>query len=177
LQPGEPFTIVRLVSWQSHHDTGDYGVRDLHQVVRTLEKHGRVVISSEAPLPEDLRDYERKGKVGDIHHVLAFARLFFGESATMASESAQLGVPAIFLSTSSRGYTDELEHRYQMVFNFNGEKAVEEAALRCAERILTDPDAEPAFRQRRARMMREQIDVTAFVLDAVERYAQPSKAL
>ncbi len=171
LQPGEPFTFVRLVSWQSHHDTHDYGVRNLYQVVRTLEKYGRVVMSSEAPLPEDLRHYERKGKAGDVHYVLAFARLFFGESATMASESAQLGVPAIFLSTSSRGYTDELEQRYQMVFNFNREKAIEAEALRCAERILADPDTELTFRQRHAKMMVEQIDVTAFVVDVVERYA------
>jgi hypothetical protein len=35
-------------------------------------------------------------------HLQAFARLFFGESPTMASECAMLGVPAIFLSTSRR---------------------------------------------------------------------------
>lgn len=172
LTPGEPFTFVRLVSWQSHHDVGDYGVRDPHAVVAALAQFGRVLISSEAPLPPDLRQYERKGRVQDVHHVLAFAQLFFGESATMASEGAQLGVPGIFISTSSRGYTDEEEFRYNMVFNFNGEKAVEKDALACAVGILSDPDSPRIFKDLHAKMMAEQIDVTDYILEVTERYAK-----
>jgi uncharacterized protein len=174
LQPDEPFTFVRLVAWGSHHDVHDYGVKDVHNVVRRLEKYGRVLISSESPLPDDLKHYERKGRKGDVHHIMAYARLLFGESATMASESAQLGVPAIFLSTSSRGYTDELQRKYQMVFNFNGEQAVETQALDCAEAILSEPQL--LFRERYQHMMAEQIDVSAFIVDVVERYAAQSKA-
>lgn len=172
LTPGEPFTFVRLVSWQSHHDVGDYGVRDVHHVVQRLSRYGRVLISSEAPLPSDLEAYAYRGRRGDVHHILAHARLLFGESATMASESAQLGVPAVFLSTSSRGYTDELEQRYQMVFNFNGPRALEAAALACAESILSDPNAPQIFRERHQRMMAEQIDVTAFIVERVAQYAR-----
>lgn len=172
LQPGDPFTFVRLVSWKSHHDLRDYGVKDPRNVVKHLEKQGRVLISSEAPLPDDLKPYERKGRVEDVHHVLAYARLFFGESATMASEAAQLGVPGIFLSTSSRGYTDEEESRYQMVFNFNGEKAIEDDALQCAESILLNPDSPTLFRERRQKMLAELVDVTTFIVDRVESYAR-----
>ncbi|MGQ9888361.1 MAG: DUF354 domain-containing protein [Aggregatilineales bacterium] len=172
LEPGEPFTFVRLISWQSHHDVWGHGVRDVYEVVHRLEQYGRVLISSEAPLPPDLQDYAYKGLRADVHHVLAYARLLFGESATMASESAQLGVPAIFLSTSSLGYTDELEQRYQMVFNFNGPRALQTDALNCAESILSDPNAPQMFRERHKRMMAEQIDVTAFVVDRVVRYAR-----
>jgi predicted glycosyltransferase len=171
LNPGDPFTFVRLVSWGSHHDVHDFGVKNIHEVVRRLERYGRVLISSESPLPDDLKQYERKGRSSDVHHIMAFARLLFGESATMASESAQLGIPAIFLSTSSRGYTDEEERRYQMVFNFNGERAIEGQALDCAESILADPAYETTFRERHQRMMGEQIDVSAFIVDQVERYA------
>lgn len=172
LKPGEPFTFVRLVSWQSHHDVGDYGVRDPHKVVQTLEQYGRVLISSEAPLPPELKPYERKGRVQDVHHVLAFAQLCFGESATMVSEGAQLGVPGIFISTSSRGYTDEQEFRYGMVFNFNGAMAVEKDALACAEGILSDSDSPRIFKDLHAKMMAEQIDVTDFILEVTEKYAR-----
>lgn len=171
LSPGERFTFVRLVAWNSHHDVGDYGVKNVYSVIERLGKHGRVIVSSEAPLPVDMRQYERRGRAMDVHHVLAFASLCFGESATMASESAQLGVPAIFLSTSSRGYTDELEERYQMVFNFNHERALETAALDCAETILMMPDASTVFRARHQRLLSEQIDVAAFVANEVERAA------
>lgn len=174
LKSGEPFSFVRLVAWGSHHDVHDYGVQDVHEVVRRLEKYGRVVISSESPLPADLKHHERQGAAGDVHHVLAFARLFFGESATMASEAAQLGVPGIFLSTSSRGYTDELEKRYGMVFNYNGEQALQGQALERAEQILADPESAAIFHQRHATMMAEQIDVTAYIVEQVERFARGS---
>ncbi len=171
LSPGEPFSLIRLVAWNSHHDVGDFGVKDIHNVVERLSRFGRVLISSESPLPPDLQPLQRRGLAVDVHHIMAYARLLFGESATMASESAILGVPAIFLSTSSRGYTDELEQRYQMVFNFNGAKAIEADALACAESLLALPDAQAVFRERHARMMAEQVDVSAFVTDVVERYA------
>ena len=171
LTPGEPFTFVRLVAWQSHHDVRDYGVRSVRHLVETLEPYGRVLISSEAPLPPEFKAYERRGSVTDVHHVLAYARLLFGESATMASEAAQLGVPSIFLSSSSRGYTDELEQRYQMVSCFNGANASEDAALACAASILSLPNAAAIYRERHQRLLAEQIDVSAYITETVERHA------
>jgi len=169
LAPGEPFTFVRLVAWGSHHDVGDYGVRDPRRVVEVLARYGRVLISAEAALPDDLKPYARKGSVGDVHHVLALARMFFGESATMASEAALLGVPGIFLSTSSRGYTDEMAQRYGMVTNFNGDNAIQAKALAEAETILADPESRQVYQQRHRAMMAEQIDVTAFILEQVRQ--------
>lgn len=170
LTPEEPFTFIRLVAWTSHHDVSDSGITDLRAVVASLEHFGRVLISAEAPLPDDLKHYERRGTVGDVHHVLAFARLFFGESATMASEAAQLGVPGIFLSTSSRGYTDELEARYGMVHNFNGIQANQEAALEQAQHVLAQPKA--VYAERHANMMAEQVDVTHYIMQQVETFAR-----
>jgi predicted glycosyltransferase len=171
LAPGEPYTFIRLVSWQSHHDIGDYGVRDIHRVVERLGKYGRVLVSSEAPLPPDLQAFAYTGAVADVHHFLAFARLTFGESATMASESAMLGVPGVFISTSSRGYTDEQESRYGLVFNFNGERAREELALQRAEEILVDSQSAQLFADRRAAMLTDSVDVTDLIVTSVEEYA------
>ena len=172
LEVGEPFTLIRLVSWQSHHDVGDYGIQNIGHVIHTLSHYGRVLISSESRLPDDLQQYACRGKASDIHHVLSFASLFFGESATMASEAAMLGIPSVFLSTSRRGYTDEQERLYQMVFNFNGVNAIEELALQRAEAILMDPHARHIFQERRLQMLADLIDVTSFVVDVVEEYAQ-----
>ena len=170
LSPGQPFIFVRLVAWASHHDHGDFGVRDLEQVVAVLGRYGRVLISSEAALPPSLQPLAWNGAVSDVHHVMAFARMTFGESATMASEGAQLGVPGVFLSTSSRGYTDELESRYGLISNFNGANAVQEKALARAQEILgCDPQI---FRERYERMIEEQIDVTEFIVNVVRRYAR-----
>jgi len=40
---------------------------------------------------------------------MAYCRAFIGESATMASEAAVLGVPAVYAAETGRSYTDEQE--------------------------------------------------------------------
>lgn len=169
LQVGEPFTFIRLVAWESHHDWGDYGITDIYEVVRTLEQYGRVIISSEKPLPDDLKQYQMKGTPNDVHHLLAHARLLFGESATMASEAAQLGIPSIFLSTSHRGYTDELENRYQLVYNFNDTQAKQYLALHKAVDILVNYSPQ-VYQERHRKMLAEQIDVTQFIIEQVDQF-------
>jgi predicted glycosyltransferase len=89
----------------------------------------------------------------------------------MASESAMLGVPGVFISTSSRGYTDEQESRYGLVFNFNGERAREELALQRAEEILVDSQSAQLFADRRAAMLTDSVDVTDLIVTSVEEYA------
>ncbi|MCD4685824.1 MAG: DUF354 domain-containing protein, partial [Anaerolineae bacterium] len=98
LTPGEPFIIVRLVNWEASHDVGDHGVQSVRPVIESLKPYGRIILSSEKPLPEDLQAFALRGPRKNMLHLLAFARLFFGESATMCSECAMLGTPAIFLS-------------------------------------------------------------------------------
>ncbi len=105
-------------------------------------------------------------------HLQAFARLFFGESATMAAECAMLGTPAIFLSTSRRGYIDELQARYEMVYSFNDPRTGQAEALDKARALLADPDTATRWQARRQRMLAELIDVTDFIARTVPAYAR-----
>src|SRR5690606_14250669 len=84
-------------------------------VVTTLQKRGRVLISSEGPLPLELLPLRYAGDPRLIHHVMAFCRGYLGESATMASECAVLGVPAIYVARESRGYLEEQQSRFGLV--------------------------------------------------------------
>ena len=56
----------------------------------------------------------------------------------MASEAAVLGTPAVFVSTTGRGYTDEQERRYGLVHNFTPER--EDEALARVEELLARAD-------------------------------------
>lgn len=172
LEPSEPFSIVRLVNWDASHDVGDYGVQNLRDVVETLGAYGRVLLSSEKPLPPDLQPLTLRGPRTNMLHLQAFARLFFGESATMASECAMLGTPAIFLSTSRRGYIDEQQDRYGMVFSFNDPQTGQAQALAQARALLDDPATPERWQQKRRAMLAELIDVTAFITETVPRYAR-----
>ncbi len=170
LEKDEPFSIVRLVNWQAVHDYGDHGVTQLRDVVETLSRYGRVILSSEKPLPADLASLQMRGPRRNMLHLQAFARLFFGESATMASECAMLGTPAIFLSTSRRGYIDEQQERYDMVYAFH--ETGQEAALARAVELLEDPQTPARWQAKREKMLAELIDVSAFIADKVRQYAR-----
>ena len=45
-------------------------------------------------------------------------RMVIGESATMASEAACLGIPAIFISNTGRGYTTEQDKKYGLIKHY-----------------------------------------------------------
>lgn len=175
LEPGEPFIIVRLVNWGASHDVGDYGVKNLRDVIEALAPYGRVILSSEKPLPPDLQALTLRGPRQNMLHLQAFTRLFFGESATMASECAMLGVPAIFLSTSRRGYIDEEQARYNMVYSFNDPETGQAQALAKARELLEDPATPALWQAKREKMLAELIDVTAFTTETVISYASPKK--
>ena len=171
LQVGDPFSIVRLVNWQASHDIGDSGVQNLHEVVATLSRYGRVLLSSESPLPDDLKPLQMRGSYKNMLHLQAFARLLYGESATMASECAMLGVPAIFVSSSKRGYINMLQDKYDMVYSFNAPENRQGQSLAQAVALLENPQTPALWQHKREELLAELIDVTQFIVDTLRHYA------
>lgn len=164
----EPYFVVRFVSWQAVHDRREVGLGldQKREIVARLERHGRVLLSSEGPLPPDLADRMMAGPIEDVHHLLAFARMAVGESATMASEAAVLGVPAVFIAKTGRGYTDEQEERYGLVRHFTEDRYGE--ALAAIDEILCGYSAE-ALAEARRRLLDDKIDVTSWMVRYFER--------
>ncbi len=170
VNPETPFTVVRFVSWKAIHDVKARGfdLEDKHHLTKTLEKYGKVYITSERPLPGEFDRFRIPLPPHQIHHLLACARLFIGESATMASESAILGTPFIYLDVVGRSYTDEQETRYGLGFNLRPDEV--DVAIRKASGILAkDLKLDPHFQERHARMMADKIDVTDFIVDRLTR--------
>jgi predicted glycosyltransferase len=172
VSPEEPYIVMRLVAWASGHDIGDRGLTDLKTAVETLSCYGRVLISSEDPLPPDLSHYGVTVSPEQIHHLLAFATLYIGESATMASESAILGVPSIFVSTSTRGYTNEQGRKYGLVYTFSDPQIAQRQALEKAVELLRRPNSRAEWQIKREKMLNEMTDVTAFIVDIVKQHAK-----
>jgi uncharacterized protein len=168
LDPARPTFLIRTVSWQASHDLDEKGwnLKLLTQLVRFLENHGKVIISAEGELPEKLRKYKYEGAVEKIHHLMAFLSLFVGESATMASECAVLGVPAIYAANTGRGYTDEQESKYQLVFNIRDlDWSTMKAVI--TEILDTSVDTWPS---RRNKLLADTIDVAEFVANLTVNY-------
>ncbi len=168
LDPQRDNFLLRLVSWQANHDVGEQGMDHTLslRLVEKLRPLGRLFITSEAPLPEILKPYAYRGRVADIHHLLAFCRMYLGESATMASEAAVLGVPALYIANTGRGYTNEQEARYGLVTNIRRLDW---------QRIDTEIDKalsldEQELQRRHRRLQQETLDVAQFIVDCAEDY-------
>lgn len=95
------FAILRFVSWGASHDYGQKGI-DMEtklSIINRLNKTHKIVISSEGELPEELEKYRLKIRPEQIHYVINCADMYIGEGATMASEAAMLGTPAIYFNS------------------------------------------------------------------------------
>lgn len=181
LDPDQPYSLLRFVGWTSIHDGGESGFSEAakREAVRRLQALGPVRISSEAPLPADLEALRLTAPVGDIHHLIAHAALFVGESSTMASEAALLGTPAAFVSRSGRGVNDEQAARYGLVATFHGEDtaARSEAALDWIARMVADPDRAARAADGHARLLADTVDVTGYLVALFEERFGPQRTV
>ena len=136
------------------------------QVVKMLAERGRVLITSEGQLPDDLQKYQFTMSAENMHDVMAFSQLLVGESATMASEAAVLGVPAFFISDTGRGYTDEEEAEFGMVFNFTTEQRDEIVSK--LDELLLPGQLGDDFKEKHKRLLDKKIDTTEWLMTYVD---------
>lgn len=170
----DPFIIVRFVSWEASHDVGQRGLEleTKRKAIKEFEKYGRVFITSEKPLPEEFEKYRISVSPEKMHDLLAYATLLYGESATMASECAVLGTHAIFCDFAGRGYTDEEERVYDLVYNFKLDEQSQEKSVEKAVELLQDPDLKEKGQKKRKHLLGDKIDVTEFMVWFIENYPE-----
>lgn len=174
LKRGEPFVIVRFVSWGAAHDVGHSGLslESKREAVREFAKYAKVFITSEQVLPPDLEPYRIRIAPERIHHALNYATLFYGEGATMASECAVLGTPAIFLNDAGTGYLDEQENLYGLAFNFRETAKDQQRSIQKGVEILQTAGVDTVWAERREQLLEDTIDVTGLIVDLVEDYVE-----
>ncbi|MCK5221039.1 MAG: DUF354 domain-containing protein, partial [Candidatus Aminicenantes bacterium] len=95
IKDGEKYCVMRFVSWTATHDAGQRGFtyQEKKELILELSKKIKVFISSEAKIDKEFEKFAIRIPPERMHDALAFASLFIGEGATMASEAGVLGVP------------------------------------------------------------------------------------
>ena len=170
LRPGDRFFIARFVAWRATHDVGQHGftLEQKRTLLRELAQHGKVLLSVEDEVDPEFADYVTRFPPEIIHHLLAYATLYVGEGASMASEAAVLGTPSIYVNTLIMGYILDLQDNYDLLYWFTdgGE------ALAKARELLAMPDLETVFAARREKMLRDRINVTPWLVDLGNRLLQ-----
>jgi uncharacterized protein len=173
----EKFVLLRFISWKASHDLGHSGL-DLSakkQLVKLLvEKGYKVFISAEAKNIDSFFDkYMINISPGLIHHVMEEACLVVTEGATMASECAMLGTPAIYVNSLDAGTLREQEDKYQLIHGFRSSEGVIEKV----SELINTPDLLKIYQLRRNKMLSEKTDPTAFLVWFIENYPESVKIM
>ena len=172
LKPNEKFITMRFTSQAAMHNIGQrqLSIQSKIKAVQECSKFAKVAISSEIPLPESLKPYAISIPPEKIHDALYYSELLYGDSSTMSSECAFLGTPSIFVDDVGRGYTDEQQEKYGLVFNYPASREGQEQSIqKCVDLLFQNKDKSEWIEKRNA-MIAEQIDLTAFLVWFVENY-------
>lgn len=173
----EKFFILRFASLKAHHDAGIHGIDNAvaAKLVEMLRPYGRVFITSERTLDTVLEPFRMAIDAQDIHHVMAFASLYIGDSQTMAAEAAVMGVPFVRFNdfVGRIGYLNELEEVYRLGYGIRAsEKGARERLFSVVKELLDTPDRKAICAQRRQKMLSEKIDYAQFLTWFIENYPE-----
>ena len=180
INPNEPYFLLRFAKLNAHHDNGVSGISATiaRRLVEMLSPHGKIYITSERELEPEFEQYRLHINPLDIHHVMAFATLYIGDSQSMANEAAMLGVPSLrfndFVGAKKIGVMEELEHAYGLTYGISSHEP--EKLYAKVEELLAMPNLRETFQERRAKMLSEKIDVTSFLTWFIEHYPQSAEA-
>jgi predicted glycosyltransferase len=169
LEPDSYF-LIRWNAFLAYHDGGHSGILEgsKRKLIEELEPRGRILISSEYELAEEYGKYRLEIDPLDIHHIMAFARMFIGDSQTMTAEAAVLGTPAIRCNSfkGKIAYLKELEEVYELTYAFFPTES--EAMLEKIRSLLRQGDIKRIWKERRDAMLAQMIDVNQFILDLLK---------
>ena len=135
-----------------------------------LESKGKVFITTERNIDEEFMKYQLLISPEKAHSLMYYATMLIGDSQTMTSEAAVLGTPAIRSNTfvGRISYLEEEEHKYNLTYGFLPTNT--EAMFIKINELLATPNLKEVWEERRAKMLFDKIDVTAFYVWFIENY-------
>ena len=179
LSPGDVFFIMRFNVFMAHHDVGVKGLSLAQklELIKILEPRGKIFITTERVIEPELKAYQLKVSPEKIHSLMAFAAIFLGDSQTMTSEAAVLGVPSLRCNSFAGriSYLEEQEHRYGLTYAFQPSD-FDEMARKLRE-LLETPDLKERWQEKRKKMLADKIDVTAFWSWFIQHYPESFRTL
>ena len=177
LSLGEKYTIVRFVGWTANHDIGHSGISSVNKIkaVKEFLNYGKVFISSESELPSELDKYRINIHPSDMHSIMYYSSLVYGESASMAAEASYLGTPSIFIDNVGRGYTDELS-KFDLLYHFTESIKDQEESIWKANEILSTKDKLRWVKNAKI-LISDKIDVGSFMNWFIINYPDSKKVM
>lgn len=168
----EPYFVIRFAKLSAHHDEGIRGINAeiAKKIINKLLPYGKVYITSERALDPELDKYRIKIDPLDMHHVMAFAQLYIGDSQTMAAEAGVLGVPFIRFNdfVGRISYLDELENKYHLGYGIQA--TYPDSLLLKVDELVKMEKRNEVFQERRNLMLNDKVDYAKFLTWFVDSY-------
>ncbi len=168
-----PYFLLRFAQLNAYHDVSAnaHGINDKIAVklIEILSPHGKVFITSERELSPELECYRLNINPLDIHHLMAFATLYIGDSQSMAVEAAMLGTPSIRFNdfAGKIGVLEELEKKYQLTIGIPSSDP--ERLYNTVKEMIDTDNLREVYQARRQQMLEDKIDVATFFTNFIER--------
>jgi len=165
INKSKPIAFLRFVAWNAGHDIKQKGL-SLNQkkliIESLLKQEYKILISSEEDLPKEFKPYQIKIAPEKVHHVLAYSSIYIGEGATMASECAILGTPAIYINPLNAGTLKEQEN-YGLIYSFRNFEGV----IKKISEVISNPNSKQECQEKKNIMLNENINLTSFLRDLI----------
>lgn len=179
LKETDKYFILRFVAFKGHHDVGQQGIslEQKRSIINLLTKYGWVIITSEREIEPEFEKYRLPVQPEEIHSLMYFATMFVGDSQTMTSEAAIMGVPALKCNTFAGNLSvpNELEQKYGLCYAYHPDEFGKFYAH--IERLLKQPDLKEEWMKKRERFLQEKIDVSAFFTWFIENYPESKRIM
>ena len=174
LKTNERFFILRFVAFNAYHDMGQSGIsiENQRRLIDLLKPYGRILITSEKPLTSEFEQYRLPVPPEEIHSLMAYSSMFVGDSQTMTSEAAVLGVPALKCNTFAGRLSvpNMLENKYGLCYAYTPDH-FEEMLNHIQQLLARKPeDLKNEWQAKRQRMLADMIDPTEFFVNYIEQY-------
>lgn len=160
------YFIVRFISWQAIHDVGQKGLsfEAKKRIIIELEKYGRVLLFTEDENDSDFIENRLEIKSSDMHHLLAYSKMYLGEGGSMATEASILGIPSILVNSLKAGVYDALENKYHLLYQIVDEEFI----LSKISEIMQTKDITKEFSEKRRFMLNENVNPNSIFLKCIE---------
>jgi predicted glycosyltransferase len=172
LNEGEVFFILRFNVFKAHHDGGIKGLslEQKLELIKILKPLGKILITTERETEPELKEYQMKVRPENAHSLLSYATMLIGDSQTMTSEAAVLGVPSLRCNSFAGriSYLEEEEKKYGLTFAFLPDQF--EALKIKLNELLSNPELKSSWKFKRDKLVADKIDVTSFMIWFIENY-------
>jgi predicted glycosyltransferase len=160
------YIVVRVSAWDTLHDVGESGFGSAFDefMEAALRRFKVFVVPERGVMSERWLAHRLSIAPHQFHDVLAFARFVVTEGASTAAESACLGVPSVYVNTTSRGYLDDMERRYGLVSGHRDSRS----ALKRVTQWLQNPPDQAAMHRAQQALIADHIDVTKYVIKEID---------